>query len=207
MSRGAGVCERARVAAVPHAKATRMPLTIVSAGLITSGCVSARETGGGSSGACRFGAPMVETMLEFGLQRPGSAAFRSGLQRFVHTEIGPYWKKGSTLLEERDLRYSERRRPRECEPGCGLIRLHDGDRQACARVEAIRPAYITSFGRYAVLCNDRQTRVSFLAVSPERAGVRFLPFASGRSRLRGEAPRSANSPCLAGSRTSRRSRP
>lgn len=62
---------------------------MVSAGMKMSGCVSARETGGASSGACRFGALMVETMLEFGLQHPGDAVSRSGFQRFVQTAIGP----------------------------------------------------------------------------------------------------------------------
>jgi len=128
--------------------------------LAPAGCIGVAETVAARP-ACVVGEPMVETVLYFGLLKPGGSVSRFDFAQFVEREVMPRWAGGFTLLEGQGHWLSEQRGVAEREPSRLLIRLHDGGADSSAGIEAIRKAYIAAFQQDAVLRTDRQTCTSF----------------------------------------------
>lgn len=132
------------------------------AGMACAGCVSVSEASRAPAvTACQVGAPMVETSLYLGMDRPGGTVSRYEFQAFLETEVVPRWKEGFTVLDGQGFWQSEASGATEREASHVLIRIHDGSAAASAGIEAIRAAYIKDFRQDAVLRTDRATCADF----------------------------------------------
>ncbi len=133
----------------------------VCAAMLLGGCASLSGAAAPTP-ACAIGAPMIETMLFLGMDKPdGAEVSVTEFAHFIEEVVTPRWKEGYTILEAAGLWYSEQRRMTDRESTRILLRLHDGGAAESSDAEAIRAAYIQRFDQDAVLRTDRRTCADF----------------------------------------------